>query len=378
MCKIYNQKHAQIKDESMKRTETITATYNRELLTYFQLVPEQSLFLDIETTGLSPTTSMLYLIGVLYYNADSNVFECIQWFNETGTVGEEKELLNDFFTFVANYRTLIHYNGDGFDIPYLTACAKQHRIPNTLSYLDSFDIYKKIRPLKKLLNLPQLKQKSIEQFLQIDRKDTKDGGELIAVYKEYTQKKEEHLLELLLLHNADDIKGMLFILPILHYIALFDGAFSATELFIRKNDVLIHLHITHSLPKPLTIEGNGILFTAAEHTATLQVPVYQGELKYFYSNYKDYYYLPLEDTAIHKSVAAYVDKQYRTQAKASNCYSRKTGLFLPQPEVIITPYYKSDYKNRATYFEITEEESISKEQLHEYVKSLLQYLYHLA
>lgn len=361
----------------MKRTETITATYNRELLTYFQLVPEQSLFLDIETTGLSPTTSMLYLIGVLYYNADSNVFECIQWFNETGTVGEEKELLNDFFTFVANYRTLIHYNGDGFDIPYLTACAKQHRIPNTLSYLDSFDIYKKIRPLKKLLNLPQLKQKSIEQFLQIDRKDTKDGGELIAVYKEYTQKKEEHLLELLLLHNADDIKGMLFILPILHYIALFDGAFSATELFIRKNDVLIPLHITHSLPKSLTIEGNGILFTAAEHTATLQVPVYQGELKYFYSNYKDYYYLPLEDTAIHKSVAAYVDKQYRTQAKASNCYSRKTGLFLPQPEVIITPYYKSDYKNRATYFEITEEESISKEQLHEYVKSLLQYLYHL-
>lgn len=362
----------------MKRTETITATYNRELLTYFQLVPEQSLFLDIETTGLSPTTSMLYLIGVLYYNADSNVFECIQWFNETGTVGEEKELLNDFFTFVANYRTLIHYNGDGFDIPYLTACAKQHRIPNTLSYLDSFDIYKKIRPLKKLLNLPQLKQKSIEQFLQIDRKDTKDGGELIAVYKEYTQKKEEHLLELLLLHNADDIKGMLFILPILHYIALFDGAFSATELFIRKNDVLIHLHITHSLPKPLTIEGNGILFTAAEHTATLQVPVYQGELKYFYSNYKDYYYLPLEDTAIHKSVAAYVDKQYRTQAKASNCYSRKTGLFLPQPEVIITPYYKPDYKNRDTYFEITEEESVSKEQLHEYVKSLLQYLYHLA
>lgn len=361
----------------MKRTESITATDNQEILTYFQLMPEQSLFLDIETTGFSPSTSMLYLIGVLYYNTDTNVYECIQWFNETGTVGEEKELLNDFFAFAANYRTLIHYNGAGFDIPYLTACAKQHRITNTLTYLDSFDIYKRIRPFKKLLNLPQLKQKSIEQFLQVERKDTKDGGELIPVYKEYTSKKDKHLLELLLLHNADDMRGMLFILPILHYVALFDGAFTATELFIKENVASIPLHITYPLKTPLTIEKNGILFSAAEHTATLQVPVYQGELKYFYSNYKDYYYLPLEDTAIHKSVASYVDKQYRTQAKAANCYSRKAGLFLPQPEVVITPCFKTEYKGHNTYFEITDD-CPNQEQLHEYVKSLLQHLHRLA
>ena len=359
----------------MKRTETVTLTWNRELLEYFQLAPEQSLFLDIETTGLTPINSMLYLIGVLYYNTETNTFTCMQWFNETGTIEEEKSILSDFFAFAANYRTLIHYNGDGFDIPYLTTCANQHRITSTLSYLDSFDIYKKIRPLKKLLNLPQLKQKSIEQFLKIERKDKKDGGELIKVYKEYIETGSSQLLELLLLHNTDDIKGMLSILPILHYIALLDGAFTATELFIQGEYASIPLHITYPLPKPLTLKRDGILFRAEKYDATLQIPIYEGELKYFYSNYKDYYYLPLEDTAIHKSVASYVDKQYRTQAKASNCYSRKTGIFLPQPEIIITPCFKLDYKGHDTYFEITEEGSISLEQLTLYVRGLLQYLF---
>ena len=46
----------------------------------------------------------------------------------------------------------------------------------------------------------------------------------------------------------------------------------------------------------------------------MRVPLYEEEMKYFYSNYKNYYYLPDEDTAIHKSVASYVDKKYRVQA----------------------------------------------------------------
>ena len=43
----------------------------------------------------------------------------------------------------------------------------------------------------------------------------------------------------------------------------------------------------------------------------------QDTLKYFYDNYKDYFYLPKEDTAIHKSVATYVDKDFRQKAKTA-------------------------------------------------------------
>ena len=45
----------------------------------------------------------------------------------------------------------------------------------------------------------------------------------------------------------------------------------------------------------------------------LLVIIYQGELKHFYPNYREYYYLPHEDRAIHKSVALYVDRNFRTK-----------------------------------------------------------------
>ena len=61
----------------------------------------------------------------------------------------------------------------------------------------------------------------------------------------------------------------------------------------------------------------------------MRVPVLQGSLKYFYPDYRNYYYLPEEDRAIHKSVGCYVDSRFREKAKPDTCYVRKEGLFLP-------------------------------------------------
>ena len=66
-----------------------------------------------------------------------------------------------------------------------------------------------------------------------------------------------------------------------------------------------------------------------------------GTLKYFYSNYKDYYYLPEEDQAVHKSVGAYVDKAHRRQARAFDCYQKKDGIFLPQFSDFHTPSFRT-------------------------------------
>ena len=76
---------------------------------------EEVLFLDIETTGLSPKSSNLYLIGCVYYEND--MWHSIQWFAEK--YEEELQVLTSFFTFLKKYRFLIHYNGNQFDITYL-------------------------------------------------------------------------------------------------------------------------------------------------------------------------------------------------------------------------------------------------------------------
>lgn len=46
-------------------------------------------------------------------------------------------------------------------------------------------------------------------------------------------------------------------------------------------------------------------------------------MRHFYSDYKNYYYLPKEDMAIHKSVAAYVDHEYRENARRTTAMCAK-------------------------------------------------------
>ena len=65
------------------------------------------------------------------------------------------------------------------------------------------------------------KQKDWEQFLGLNREDKYDGGQLIAVYKDYLMSKDEDLLHNLLLHNEDDLLGMKYLLPLFSYRQIF-------------------------------------------------------------------------------------------------------------------------------------------------------------
>ena len=72
--------------------------------------PEQLLFLDIETTGFTARTSYLYLIGCAYYSEGS--WHTRQWFAQN--YQEEAQILTAFFEFAAQYRYLVHFNGNNF------------------------------------------------------------------------------------------------------------------------------------------------------------------------------------------------------------------------------------------------------------------------
>ena len=101
--------------------------------------------------------------------------------------------------------------------------------------------------------------------------------------------------------------------------------------------------------------GKGCHFKGEGHEGTLIIPIYEEELKYFYANYKDYYYLPTEDIAMHKSIASFVDREYREQAGASTCYTRKFSSYLPQWKILVEPFFKREYKSNELFFELTDE-----------------------
>ena len=179
--------------------------------------PKEILFIDIETTGLSPKSSVIYLIGCAYYKFDD--WHLRQFFADKR--GEEEELLNAFMEFAKDFKILLHFNGERFDLPFIKFKCDRFHIDDLLDNYKSIDIYKRVAPYKNILGVPDCKQKTIELFLGIDRTDVYTGGELIEVYKDYLIAQDEHSLELLLLHNADDVRGMFLLLPALYYHDLF-------------------------------------------------------------------------------------------------------------------------------------------------------------
>lgn len=284
--------------------------------------PEDVLFFDIETTGLSARSAGLYLIGVLTYTVATSIAEesntasssdeaqisaipsahraanaptsstaspdtsapeaaghwtLLQYFCEN--VADEPAVLQAFFELLRTKKVLISYNGDGFDIPFLRHMVEQYGLhaprpyhstalqeradrvdcPDTnesaiadapplysFDTVESFDLFKKFRPLKHLLGLPDLKLKSCERFLGIDREDRFTGGELIEVYFEWQKTKAPALLDTLLLHNAEDIANLPNLLPLLRYRSLPHSDFQlrAHECLKDGGTPLVHLSFT--------------------------------------------------------------------------------------------------------------------------------------
>lgn len=331
------------------------------------------LYFDIETTGFSPETTVLYLIGCVYYLEDG--WHSIQWFADDRN--SELKILESFFELLKKYKILVHFNGDGFDIPYILKKCKQYHLDFSFENIESVDIYKKILPYKRFLKLENLKQKTIEKFLDMKRDDKYSGGELIQIYGTYLKSRyqnnveDKELLHLLLLHNEEDIIGLLGVTAILNYSDIFTKDIEVTCASLMEEELILNIHLACNLPKRISFGNDSCYFIAYKENATIKIKLYKNELKFFYDNYKDYYYLPEEDTAIHKSVAFYVDKDFRTRAKAANCYSKKTGSFVPQYEEILTPYFKIDYFDKITYVETTDEFMANKEQLNQYAKHIL-------
>ena len=154
--------------------------------------PDKLLFFDIETTGFSGANHQVYLIGCVCRR--NKTWHLTQWFADTPDA--EKDVLTAFFQYAGGFAVLVHFNGDTFDIPFLRKRFQAWGLPYDLSSFDSVDIYKHLRPLRGLIGLDSLKQKSIEQFLGISRQDPYSGGQLIDVYRFYLETSKEDLYKM--------------------------------------------------------------------------------------------------------------------------------------------------------------------------------------
>lgn len=342
-------------------------------------ITPSSVFLDLETSGFSSARNQIYMIGYAF-QTDRKI--CItQLFAET--LSEEKQVISAFLEFLTRYDTLITFNGTGFDIPFLKSRCALFHLPENLDTFRHIDIYKQISICRNILKLPNLKQKTLEKFLDISRDDVCSGKNLISVWSEYTKQPSEESCKFLKLHNYEDVAGMIPLLSLLSYPCFLEGNFQVSSWQQQDweswegtagKELILTLNLELPVPKPFSCTEGEIYLKGDRNQIKLRVPLYTGELKYFYPNFKDYYYLPVEDMAVHKSLASFVDRNYRTQASAATCYSKKSGRFLPQYRELFSPALKKSYQDKVSWFELTEEFTDSEENLRQYALHLLESL----
>ena len=341
---------------------------------------DKILFIDIETTGLSRELTDLYLIGCGYFTGEC--YNTMQWFADSPE--DEPAIIQAFNDFVKDrFSLLIHYNGNHFDIPYLKAKAVKHSLDLPFDALDSCDIYCKLKPYKKLLGLSSLRQRCVEELLNINSDDPYTGKDLIAVYRKYVSDPDDRLLKPLIYHNSEDLKGMAYILPALYYADLKDLDLEYVSHGIHEyHDYGGQAHrellvtYSHNLDLPAGFncrEGDIMLHVGSGRKATLRLPIIEATLKQFYPNYKDYYYLPAEDTCVYKAVAEGVPKQRRENAKKETCYTKHSGLFIPVLTESASPILKSDHSSKEKFTPYVENDcqSLLTDMGHEMISHLI-------
>ena len=244
---------------------------------------------DIETTGLSPFKSFTYIIGINVF--EDGKWKIIQLFNDDGK--SEPEMIRVFQSIIKEYDVMVEFNGDTFDIPYIQKRMdfienKFHiHLTDNFRSIESYDLMKMVRQYKFALGLPNIKQKTVEKYIGINRVDMYNGGQLIDVYLGYLAMKDMRSRELVLRHNRDDMEGMILISCMLAIDFISRGLFHYKKLYTEvspnteKMRLCFDIQFDMALVRPLITYAYGIEIRGEGNLATIKVPVESGSYNFY-------------------------------------------------------------------------------------------------
>ena len=337
------------------------------------LSPAKNIFLfDIETTGLSSKYHIIYMIGMTYIPKNQKEILIYQ-----GMVEHEQEERQLLTWFLDTQKSLSideysHFNGQRFDIPFIIQRLAYHQL-DSFTPLPSFDLLQWLRPFKNIFSLKNIKQKSWEALLGIQREDKFSGGELIEHFHAYTKMPSKDIAHILFLHNYEDILGMIALFQFMPLEKLWlEYNFKIHSIsYHPHNGIEIKLILSQPFPFDFHIHRNYVHLGIQKNSSFLTILLYpyQGRLFLFHKDYQNYYYLPAEDMAIHKSLGEYVDRAYRKKAKASNCYTPLVGDFIPAFDTGNNLFYSS-FSSKEGFIPL-EPEHLKRDITSTYLKGLL-------
>lgn len=294
---------------------------------------KNDVFLDIETTGLSPRNASIYLIGLGFVDRDNSTIKVTQYFAETSS--DEESMLQSFLEDYEPDDRIITFNGKMFDLPFLRDRIKKYNIKDKIDYENQFDLLQAYRPYRKLFSLGGMRQVMLQELLNLPREDVYNGGELIEVYQHLLQNHMEGL-DGLLLHNREDVEGMPSLLNLEEYLNLPERLASLKIMRDEgQKEVLFTGVLNTRLPSCIRYREDGFYLQLTDSRMKGILSLEEVSLRYYYPNPKDYVYLLMEQRIIPKILAESLPKDRYRIAKKGECYQDSKGQAIRVPDSII-------------------------------------------
>ena len=328
----------------------------------FQLLHPGSLFLpspdtillNIETTGLSFRNSFIFLAGTagfLSMEGPDSLLSCTLLLCRSRR--DEKDLLDELDKLCRGSSCILTYGGSIFTEKFIRErYTLYHEESESMWAADHMaDILEDIRPLKKLLCLEDLKKKNVEAFAGYRRKRETDIHRLIQTYEEWENSGSEKARDILSAHNEEDILSLGCLSRLLIYPAFLGGnIMEDVHADIDGTCCTFRMVCGQEFPLEKEYRDQETTVIFQKNICTIRTECIRARLKYFLPGpVSDYYYLPREDMAVHKSVAQFVDAKFRKRASASTCYTAREGLFLPVDQTQGLPLFRTDHRSKEYY-----------------------------
>ena len=331
--------------------EIISNNYEIDNISYSleKYFTSDTLFFDIECTGLSPRKSFIYMIG--YATRLGNKITITQLLAKNES--EELEIIQEFEKILNQYNCLLGFNSTRFDESFIVERCRKYHFNTTIKSKRHIDMYLTTTKAKCLLDLPNYKQKTIEEFLGLHRDDKYNGGELIPIYQHYSLVGDEESKNLILLHNFEDVKGMIYIADILSYSDLLADEITFVSKEMDDSKLRFELECNVSLPCPINKIREYGIYMIKNNRIYVTLNLYKGCLYTYLPDYRNYYYLIDEDIIIPKSIGESMDKSNRRPAARRDCKVALEGSFVSLPDKLDvgcnTRVFKPDYDSKEAF-----------------------------
>jgi len=163
------------------------------------VLENNKLFLDIETTGLSPVDNEIVVISYASYFNDKKC-KVVQLISQD-IKNEEKTLINQFITDTLGSKILLTFNGDEFEEKFLSEKMKKYKMDFKF---DFSSLKSNIRHFGKYLKIASFSRENIENYFNISKERYYDMHKIVK-----SMKKDSTVSADLIEHSKEEIKTLI-------------------------------------------------------------------------------------------------------------------------------------------------------------------------